>query len=126
MALLSCFALLALVLSGLGLYGVVAETVAQRTHEIGVRMALGAKRARVFRLMLHQGLLLCLAGIAAGLVLAAMAGRLLRGLLFGVSAIDAVTFFAVPALLLAVGLLACFVPAYRATRVDPMISLRAE
>jgi putative ABC transport system permease protein len=126
MALLSCFALLALVLSGLGLYGVVAESVAQRTHEIGVRMALGAERGRVFRLMLQQGLLLCLTGIGAGLALSAMAGRVLRGLLFGVSATDAVTFFTVPALLLAVGMLACFVPAYRATRVDPMISLRAE
>jgi putative ABC transport system permease protein len=126
LTLLGMFALLALALAAIGLYGVLSYAVVERTHEIGVRMALGAQRERVRRLVLGQGLALAAAGAAAGLALALAAGRLLRGSLYGVAAADPVTFAAIPLLLLAVATLAAWLPAWRATRVDPMIALRSE
>ena len=117
---------LALALATVGVYGVVAYSVSQRTHEIGVRMAIGARPADVVRLMLNEGGRLAIAGVVAGSLVALGGARLIRGLLFEVSATDPVTFVAVAAGLLAVALLASYIPARRATRVDPMIALRGE
>ncbi|MFN7944109.1 MAG: ABC transporter permease [Blastocatellia bacterium] len=124
--LLSIFAVVALLLSAIGIYGVLAYTVTQRTHEIGIRTALGASHADIQRLMLRQGLRLVLPGIAAGFAAALWLTRLVRALLFEVSATDPLTFAAIVALLLLVALLACWIPARRATKVDPMIALRSE
>jgi putative ABC transport system permease protein len=117
---------LALALATVGIYGVVAYSVTQRTHEIGVRMAIGAKPSDVVRMMLGEGGRLAVAGVAAGSVVAFAGARLIRGLLFEVSATDPVTFVAVAIGLLGVALLASYIPARRATRVDPMIALRGE
>jgi putative ABC transport system permease protein len=126
LALLGLFALLALVLAGVGLYGVLAYGVAERTHEIGIRMALGAERQRVLALILRQGLTLAAAGIAIGLPASLLVGRALRSSLFGVTAADPATLALIPLGLLAVALLAAWLPARRATRVDPMVALRNE
>lgn len=126
MMLLGIFASLALVLSCVGLYGVISYVVGERTREIGVRMALGARRGDVLRLILWQGAMMALAGIAAGTVLAFALTRELRNQLFGISAHDPLTYVGVAALLILVALAACFVPARRATRIDPMIALRCE
>jgi putative ABC transport system permease protein len=126
LALLGLFALLALVLAGVGLYGVLAYTVAERTHEIGIRMALGAERRRVLALILRQGLTLAVAGIVLGLPVSVLVGRLLRSSLFGVTAADPATLVLIPVMLLAVALLAAWLPARRATRVDPLVALRNE
>jgi putative ABC transport system permease protein len=117
---------LALALAAVGVYGVVAYSVSQRTHEIGVRMAIGARPNDVVRLMLSEGGRLAIVGVVVGSLVALAAARLIRGLLFEVSASDPMTFVAVAAALLAVALLASYIPARRATRVDPMIALRGE
>jgi len=124
--LLGLFVALALGLAAVGLYGVLSYVVSQRTAEIGIRMALGAPAAEVRRLILLQGMKPALAGIAVGLVGAAFGTKLLRDLLFGVGAGDPVTFAAVPLVLLAVAMIACLIPALRATRIDPTLALRRE
>jgi putative ABC transport system permease protein len=125
---LGVFAALALLLAAVGLYGIIAQSVAQRRQEIGIRIALGAGRPEVLRLVLRQGLGLTLAGLAAGLILAVAVGATgwLATLLYGVESMDFVTFAAVPFVLLAVAVAASLIPALRATRVDPLTVLRAE
>jgi putative ABC transport system permease protein len=122
--LLAAFAAAAVLLAAIGIYGVIAFSVAQRTHEIGVRMALGARRADVLRLVVGQGAHLALAGIGLGLAAALAFTRLLTNLLYGVSALDPVTFTLVPLLLAAVALAASFLPARRAARIDPQLALK--
>ena len=123
---LGVFALAALLLGAVGLYGVLSYAVAQRTREIGIRMALGAQSRDVLRLVMGDGLVLTLAGLALGLVGARAAVRALASQLYGVGPFDPATFVAVPLLVAAVALLACYIPARRATRVDPMVALRYE
>jgi putative ABC transport system permease protein len=124
--LLSIFAAVALVLTIIGLYGVMSYSVAQRTNEIGIRMALGAQTRDVLALIVKQGVMLVLIGLGLGMVGALALTRLLATLLFGVTAKDPMTFISIAALLSLVALLACFIPAWRATRVDPLEALRCE
>jgi putative ABC transport system permease protein len=124
--LLSLFALVAMLLAGLGIYGVMNYSVSQRTREIGIRVALGAETRDVLRLVLRQGLTLALLGVALGVAASLALTRLMKTLLFGVSTTDPLTFGSVALLLAFVALLACWIPARRATKVDPMIALRCE
>lgn len=124
--LLGVFACVALLMAAAGLYGVMAYGVAQRTHEIGLRMALGAQRRDVLRMVLRNGLALILAGVLIGLAASAGLTQFMRALLFEVQTFDAVTYALVAVLMVFTGLLACFVPARRAASVDPMVALRYE
>jgi len=124
MLLLMLFAGVALVLSAVGIYGVMAYTVSQRTQEIGVRLALGARPRDVLQLVLRRGIAMAIAGAVVGTVTALAFTRAMASLLYGVTSTDPLTFVAAPVLLALVALLACFVPAWRAARVDPKLALR--
>jgi predicted permease len=126
MYLLGCFAAAAAVLSCVGLFGVLAYLVAQRTRDIGIRLALGAERRDVISMIVGRGMTLALSGAVIGLVAALAVARAMKSLLFSVSPWDPLTFAAVPVLLCVIALMACYLPAQRASRVDPLITLRAE
>ncbi|HXJ93216.1 MAG TPA: FtsX-like permease family protein, partial [Terriglobia bacterium] len=124
--LLGLFAGLALLLAAVGIYGVIAYSVAQRTHELGIRIALGAGRPDLLRMVLGEGLRIALVGVVVGLAGAWALSRFVSSLLYGVRPNDPLTFAAVPLVLILVALLACYIPARRATQVDPMVALRYE
>ena len=126
MSLLSLFAVLALVLAAIGIYGVMSNAVTQRTQEIGIRLALGARTIDVVGLIVRNGLTLVVIGVVIGLAGAFALTRLMTTLLFGVTPTDGLTIFVVSAVLIAVALVACLIPARRATRVDPLVALRYE
>ena len=123
---LGSFGVLALILAAVGIYGVMSHVVAGRTREIGLRMALGAQLSEVQKLIVRQGMWLAVIGSIIGLAVALGGARLLKTFLYGVSATDPITFTFIAFLLLAIAFLACWIPARRASRVDPMIALRAE
>jgi len=124
MILLIAFAAMALLLASVGIYGVISYIVGQRTHEIGVRIALGAHQSHVMRWVLSEGARMALVGVAVGVAAALVLTRLMAGLLFGVSPVDPLTFAVVAVLLMAVAMAACYIPAWRAMRVDPIVALR--
>jgi putative ABC transport system permease protein len=124
--LFSCFGVLGLLLAAVGIYGVMAFAVGQRTHEFGIRMALGAERSRVINLVLREGTILAVCGAAIGLIGAYFVGKAMQSTLYGVGAFDAYAFGGVSLLLLIAALLACLVPAWRASRVEPLEALRYE
>jgi len=126
MTLVGLFAALGLLLAGVGIYGVMSYAVSQRRREIGIRIALGARVWDVLGLIIREGMALTLTGLAIGLGAAYSLTRIMKGLLFGVVPADPLTFVAIPLLLTAVALLACWIPARRATKVDPLVALRAE
>ena len=124
MILLAVFAALALLLASIGIYGVISYIAGQRAHEIGIRMALGAQRSHVLKIVLGQGARLALLGLVIGLAAAAGLTRLMITILYGVSPTDPLTFSAVAIVLTLVALVACYIPARRAVRVDPLVALR--
>ena len=124
--LVGAFGLLAMLLAAVGIYGVISFSVARRTREIGLRMALGAQQRDVLGLILREGMTLVCVGVVLGVLAAAAATRILASYLYDVSTLDAATFAAIPVALALVALLACYIPARRATRVDPMVALRHE
>jgi predicted permease len=126
MEIIGLFALTALLLAGLGIYGVISYLVSERTHEIGIRLALGAQRRDILRMVVRQGLGLAIAGAAVGLICALIVSQLMAGLLYGVRPSDPLTFAGVALLLIGVALLACYIPARRAIHVDPLVALRHE
>jgi putative ABC transport system permease protein len=123
---MAAFATLALVLAAIGVYGVMSYAVARRTQEVGIRMALGARRGQVLAMVLREGMRTIVIALIVGLVVAVATTRLLSSQLFGVSAVDPLTFAVVPVLLAVVALAACYLPARRASRVDPIVALRAD
>ena len=126
MEIVALFALTALLLAGLGIYGVISYVVSERTHEIGIRLALGAQHRNILRMVLREGLSLAIAGAAVGLACALIISHLMAGLLYGIRPTDPLTFAGVALLLIGVAMLACYIPARRAIRVDPLIALRHE
>jgi predicted permease len=124
--LLGVFAALALLLAAVGIYGVISYAVTRRTHEIGIRMALGAQRRSVLMWIMRQGMTLAIGGLAAGMLVAIFATQLLASMLYGVSTTDALTFVAVSLVLVSVAFFACYIPARRATKIDPVVALRYE
>jgi len=126
MSLLAVFAAVALVLATIGIYGVLSYIVGQRTREIGIRIALGARRSHVLRSVLGQGARMALIGVGIGILASFLLTRLMTSFLYGISALDPLTFVAVAAMLLTVAMLACYIPAWRAMRVDPIVVLRHE
>ena len=126
MILLGAFAAVALLLATLGIYGVISYLVGQRTHELGIRIALGAKRRDVLRLVLNHGMKMALGGVALGLLVALALTRVLTKMVYGVSPTDPATFITLTLLLISVALLACMIPAWRAAKVDPLVALRDE
>ena len=125
-SLITSFAALALILACVGIYGVISYSVTQRTHEIGIRMALGARQSDVLRLVIRQALILAVAGVSLGLIGSLAVTRLMSSLLFGVTARDPLTFLSSAALLTATALIASYLPARQAAKVDPLVALRGE
>jgi putative ABC transport system permease protein len=126
MQMVALFALTALLLAGLGIYGVISYIVNERTHEIGIQLALGAQHGKIVKMIVRQGLLLAIIGAAVGLIGALVVSHFMSALLYGVRPTDPLTFIGVTAMLTAVALLACYFPARRAVRIDPSVALRNE
>jgi ABC-type antimicrobial peptide transport system permease subunit len=126
MLMLGAFAVFAVILAAIGVYGVMSYLVTQGTRDIAIRIALGAQESNILRLVVRQGMTLATLGIAAGLTGALILSQVMSALLFGISARDAITFTTVPTILAAIALAACYIPARRALKVDPMVALRYE